>query len=291
MKKHIPRTAILRLSYVITAFVVVCLTLSIAHSGLVNAQQQNNTLMQSQGTPSMTTTNATNMNIVLVHGSWVDGSSWSKVIPILQNAGHKVIAVQLPLHSLADDIATVKRAIDLVGAPVILVGHSYGGFVITNAAYNNPNVKGLVYIAAFAPNEGQSLGNFVDATKLPKGFLVVDSGGFIYINPEIFPQAVAPDADLAQAKVMAATQKSYNQSILAEKSGPPAWKQLPTWYQISENDRLIPPDVERMFAKQINATTISLPSSHASPVSHPNEVAQLILDAANNLTRGEKVAQ
>jgi pimeloyl-ACP methyl ester carboxylesterase len=291
MKKHIPRTAILRLSYVITAFVVVCLTLSIAHSGLVNAQQQNNTLMQSQGTPSMTTTNATNMNIVLVHGSWVDGSSWSKVIPILQNAGHKVIAVQLPLHSLADDIATVKRAIDLVGAPVILVGHSYGGFVITNAAYNNPNVKGLVYIAAFAPNEGQSLGNFVDATKLPKGFLVVDSGGFIYINPEIFPQAVAPDADLAQAKVMAATQKPYNQSILAEKSGPPAWKQLPTWYQISENDRLISPDVERMFAKQINATTISLPSSHASPVSHPNEVAQLILDAANNLTRGEKVAQ
>jgi pimeloyl-ACP methyl ester carboxylesterase len=291
MKKHIPRTAILRLSYVITAFVVVCLTLSIAHSGLVNAQQQNNTLMQSQGTPSMTTTNATNMNIVLVHGSWVDGSSWSKVIPILQNAGHKVIAVQLPLHSLADDIATVKRAIDLVGAPVILVGHSYGGFVITNAAYNNPNVKGLVYIAAFAPNEGQSLGNFVDATKLPKGFLVVDSGGFIYINPEIFPQAVAPDADLAQAKVMAATQKPYNQSILAEKSGPPAWKQLPTWYQISENDRLIPPDVERMFAKQINATTISLRSSHASPVSHPNEVAQLILDAANNLTRGEKVAQ
>jgi pimeloyl-ACP methyl ester carboxylesterase len=222
MKKHIPRTAILRLSYVITAFVVVCLTLSIAHSGLVNAQQQNNTLMQSQGTPSMTTTNATNMNIVLVHGSWVDGSSWSKVIPVLQNAGHKVIAVQLPLHSLADDIATVKRAIDLVGAPVILVGHSYGGFVITNAAYNNPNVKGLVYIAAFAPNEGQSLGNFVDATKLPKGFLVVDSGGFIYINPEIFPQAVAPDADLAQAKVMAATQKPYNQSILAEKSGPPA---------------------------------------------------------------------
>jgi pimeloyl-ACP methyl ester carboxylesterase len=291
MKKHIPRTAISRLSYVITAFVVVCLTLSIAHSGLVNAQQQNNTLMQSQGTPSMTTTNATNMNIVLVHGSWVDGSSWSKVIPILQNAGHKVIAVQLPLHSLADDIATVKRAIDLVGAPVILVGHSYGGFVITNAAYNNPNVKGLVYIAAFAPNEGQSLGNFVDATKLPKGFLVVDSGGFIYINPEIFPQAVAPDADLAQAKVMAATQKPYNQSILAEKSGPPAWKQLPTWYQISENDRLIPPDVERMFAKQINATTISLPSSHASPVSHPNEVAQLILDAANNLTRGEKIAQ
>jgi pimeloyl-ACP methyl ester carboxylesterase len=281
MKEHIPRTTILRLSYVITAFVV-CLTLSMAHSGLVNAQQQ--------GKPSMTTTstNATNMNIVLVHGTSVDGSSWSKVISILQNAGHKVIAVQLPLHSLADDIATTKRAIDLVGGPVILVGHSYGGFVITNAAYNNHNVKGLVYIAAFAPNEGQSLGNFIDPTKLPKGLLVVDSGGFIYINPEAFPKVVAPDTDPAQAKVLAAAQKPYNRSILAEKSGPPAWKQLPTWYQVSENDSLIPPDAERMFAKQINATTISLPSSHASPISHPNEVAQLILDAANKLSREGK---
>jgi pimeloyl-ACP methyl ester carboxylesterase len=270
---------------VTTAFVV-CLTLSIAHSGLVNAQQQNNTLMQPQGTPSMTTptTNATNMNIVLVHGTGVDGSSWSKVIPILQNAGHRVIAVQLPLHSLSDDVATVKRAIDLVGAPVILVGHSYGGFVITNAAYNNPIVKGLVYVAAFAPKEGQSLGNFIDASKLPKGFLVFDSGGFIYINPAMFHQAVAPDTDPAQAKVLAAAQKPYSKSILAEKSGPPAWKQLHSWYQVSENDSLIPPDVERMFAKQINATTISIPSSHASLLSHPNEVAQLILNA----TKGAK---
>jgi pimeloyl-ACP methyl ester carboxylesterase len=238
-----------------------------------------------------TTTNATNMNIVLVHGTYVDGSSWSKVIPILQNAGHKVIAVQLPLHSLADDIATVKRAIDLVGGPVILVGHSYGGFVITNAAYNNTSVKGLVYLAAFAPNEGQSLSNFIDATKLPKGFLVVDNGGFVYINPEMFAQAFAQDVDPAQAKVLAAVQKPFSQSILAEKSGPPAWKQLPSWYQVSENDHAIPPDAERMFAKQINATTISLPSSHASPLSHPNEVAQLILNAANNLTRGEKVTK
>ncbi len=239
--------------------------------------------MQSQGTTT-TTANATNMNIVLVHGTYVDGSSSSKVIPILQNAGHKVIAVQLPLHSLADDIATTKRAIDLVGTPVILVGHSYGGFVITNAAYNNPNVKGLVYIAAFAPNEGQSLTDFIDATKLPKGFLVSDNGGFVYLNPNMFPQAFAQDIDVAQAQIMAAAQKPFNQSILAEKSGPPAWKQLPTWYQISNNDRLIPPDAERMFAKQINATTISLPSSHASPISHPNEIAKLILDAANKLT-------
>ena len=292
MKKQIPRTTILRLSYLITAFVI-CLALSIIHVGVVNAQQQNNTVVQSQGTSGMnaTTTNATNMNIVLVHGTYVDGSSWSKVIPILQNAGHKVIAVQLPLHSLADDVATVKRAIDLVGAPVLLVGHSYGGFVITNAAYNNPNVKGLVYVAALAPKEGQTLSNFIDFTKFPKGFLVFDNGGFVYINPKMFGQALAQDTDPAQANVLAAEQKPFSKSILAEKSGPPAWKQLHSWYQVSENDHAIPPDAERMFAKQINATTISLPSSHASPLSHPNEVSKLILDATNNLTRGEKVAQ
>ena len=270
--------------------ILLCLSIAIIVSlisstyfGVANSQQ-NKTSTQSKGTPSMTSTNATNMNIVLVHGTYVDGSSWSKVIPILQNAGHKVIAVQLPLHSLADDIATVKRAIDLVGAPVVLVGHSYGGIVITNAAYNNSNVKGLVYIAAFAPEEGQSLGNFVDLKKFPKGLLVFDKGGFVYINPEAFGQVIAQDADPAQAKVIAAAQKPFNQSILAEKSGPPAWKQLPSWYQVSENDHAIPPDAERLFAKQINATTISLRSSHGSPLSHPNEVAQLILDAANKLT-------
>jgi pimeloyl-ACP methyl ester carboxylesterase len=283
MQEYTQKAKVLGLLF-LTMTLIVTLSLT-THSGQANAQQQNNTLMQSQGTPSMTipTTNTTNTNIVLVHGTGVDGSSWGKVIPILQNAGHKVIAVQLPLHSLSDDIATVKRAIDLIGAPVILVGHSYGGFVITNAAYNNPSVKGLVYVAAFAPNEGQSLGNFIDASKLPKGFLVFDSGGFIYINPAMFHQAVAPDTDPAQTKVLAAAQKPYNKSILTEKSGPPAWKQLPSWYLVSENDSLIPPDAERMFAKQINATTISIPSSHASPLSHPNEVAQLILNATKGI--------
>lgn len=239
-----------------------------------------------KSTGSGTATNkTTSTNIILVHGTWVDGSSWSKVIPILQTAGYKVIAVQLALHSLADDVATVKRAVSLVGGPTILVGHSYGGFVITNAAYNNKNVTGLVYLAAFAPKEGQTLSNFVDPTKLPKGFLVADSGGFLYVNSTQFPQAFAQDVNLTEANFMAAVQKPVNQSILAEKSGPPAWKQLPTWYQISENDRVLPPDVERMFAKQINATTISIPSSHASPLSHPNEVAQLILNATKGTTQ------
>jgi pimeloyl-ACP methyl ester carboxylesterase len=255
----------------------IAITTSVASTANVGlATPENKTLVQPQGIQSMST-NAT--NIVLVHGGWADGSSWSKVIPILENAGHKVIAVQLPLHSLADDIATVKRAIDLVGGPITLVGHSYGGEVITNAGYNNPNVTGLVYIAAFAPDEGQSLSSFVDPAKFPKDLFLVDSGGFIYLNPEIFRENFAQDVDPAEADIMAIVQKPFNQSIFGEKSGPPAWKQLPTWYQISDADRMIPPDVQRMFAERMNATTLSLNTSHASYVSHPNEIAELILNA------------
>jgi pimeloyl-ACP methyl ester carboxylesterase len=261
--------------------ILLCLSIAITTSlasttdfGL--ATPENKTLMQSQGIQSMST-NAT--NIVLVHGGWADGSSWSKVIPILENAGHRVIAVQLPLHSLLDDVTTVKRAIDLVGGPITLVGHSYGGEVITNVGYNNPNVTGLVYIAAFAPDEGQSLSSFVDPATFPKDLFLVDSGGFIYLNPEIFRENFAQDVDPAEADLMAIVQKPFNQSIFGEKSGPPAWKQLPTWYQISDADRMIPPDVQRMFAERMNATTLSLNTSHASYVSHPNEIAELILNA------------
>jgi pimeloyl-ACP methyl ester carboxylesterase len=259
--------------------ITVSLTVTTAHLGLANAQQQNN-----ETGPQKMATNTTNVNIVLVHGTAVDGSSWSKVIPILQNAGHKVIAAQLPLHSLADDVNTVKRAISLVGGPVIVVGHSYGGFVISNAAYNNSNVTGLVYLSAFAPNEGQSLGNFIDPAKLPKGLLQFDNGGFVYINPEMFPQVIAQDIDPAEVKVLAAAQKPYNQSILTEKSGPPAWEQIPSWYGVSENDRIVPPDAQRMFAEQINATILPVNSSHASYISHPNEIADFILNA----TKGSK---
>jgi pimeloyl-ACP methyl ester carboxylesterase len=250
------------------------------HSGLASAQ--NKTLMQSTGTKNMATNNT---NIVLVHGAWADGSGWNKVIPILTAAGHKVIAVQLPLHSLADDVATVKRAVEHIGGPVILVGHSYGGEVITNAGYNNPNVKGLVYIAAFAPDEGEGEFSFISPAKFPKGLLVTDSGGFIYLNPKLFRENFAQDVTPAEAEIMAIAQKPFNQSEITAKSGPPAWKQLPTWYQVSSNDKMIPPDTERMFAKRMNATTISLPASHSSYVSHPNEVAQLILNATKGVTK------
>src|ERR671920_452307 len=240
------------------------------------ASPENKTLIQPQRIQNMSI-NVT--NIVLVHGGWADGSGWSKEIPILRNAGHKVIAVQLPTHSLSEDVETVKRAVEYIGGPTILVGHSYGGEVITNAGYNNPNVKGLVYIAAFAPDEGQSLSSFVDPAKFPKDLFLVDSGGFIYLNPEIFRENFAQDVDPAEADLMAIVQKPFNQSIFGEKSGSPAWKQLPTWYQISDADRMIPPNVQRMFAERMNATTLSLNTSHASYVSHPNEIAELILNA------------
>ena len=274
---------------------LVCLTLTLvvsfastAHSGL--ASPLNKTSMQPTNQCHFCsavyshTTNVT--NIVLVHGIGFDGSSWSKVIPILQNAGHRVIAVQLPLHSLADDVATVKRAIDLIAGPVILVGHSYGGFVITNAAYNNPNVKGLVYVAAVAPDKGQTVAMVGSQPKEFEGnpLFIFDKGGFAYINPTIFHDFFVQDVDPAQANILAVVQKPANFSgIVNEKSGPPAWKQLPTWYEVSENDHVIPPAVERMFAKEMNATTISLPSSHASLVSHPNEIAQLILNATKGI--------
>jgi pimeloyl-ACP methyl ester carboxylesterase len=252
------------------------------YSGSATAVPENKTLMQPQGKKDMAT-NAT--NIVLVHGLWADGSSWIKVIPILEKAGHRVIAVQLAAHSLADDVATVKRAIDLVGGPTILVGHSYGGFVITNAAFNNKNVTGLVYVTAFAPDAGESTGNFVDVAKLPPGLLVFDSGGFAYLNPKMFHEAFVQDANATEAETLAVVQKPAHQSLLTEKSGPPAWKQLPTWFAVSENDRIIPPDTERMFAKRMNATAISLNSSHASLVTHPDEIAELIPNATKGVTK------
>jgi pimeloyl-ACP methyl ester carboxylesterase len=271
----------------IKSFGLLCLSivlllgfLSLASSG--SATPENKTLMEPQEVQNMAT-NAT--NIVLVHGLWADGSSWSKVIPILEKAGHKVIAVQLPLHSLADDVATVKRAIDLVGGPTILVGHSFGGFVITNAAYNNQNVTGLVYVSAFAPDEGESTANFVDVSTLPPGLLVPDSGGFLYLNPEMFHEAFIQDANATEAETLAVVQKPAHQSFATEPSGPPAWKQLPTWFEVSEGDHIIPPDVQRNFAKRMNATTISLNSSHASLVTHPDEIAKLILNATKGVTK------
>jgi pimeloyl-ACP methyl ester carboxylesterase len=274
MKKYYQKAKILL--FLCLSIAIIANLTSTTYFGL--ASPQNKTSMEAGSLNNMTSMNAT--NIVLVHGALYDGSAWSKVIPILTDTGRKVIAVQLPLHSYGDDVDTVKRAIELLEGPTVLVGHSYGGKVITNAGYNNPNVTGLVYIAAIAPDEGETGNEFFENP--PKRFSEnseLDSAGFLYFNPDKFRELFAQDVHPNEADIMAVVQKPFNQSIFAEKSGPPAWKQLPTWYQISENDRLVPPDIQRLYAERMNATTLPLNSSHMSLVSQPEEVAELILNA------------
>ena len=180
---------------------------------------------------------------------------------------------------MADDVETVKRAISHIGGPVTLVGHSYGGAVITNAAHNNPNVTGLVYIAAFAPDEGQSLSTFVNPANFPKELFMPDSGGFIYLNPKIFRDNFAQDVTPDEANIMEITQKPFHQSNFAAPSGPPAWKEIPTSYHISDADHMIPPGSHRSFSQQMNATTLNLNASHASYVSNPTYISDFILNA------------
>jgi pimeloyl-ACP methyl ester carboxylesterase len=223
---------------------------------------------------------ASGMNIVLVHGAWSDGTGWIKVIPILQAAGHNVIAVQNQMSSLSDDAANTRGVIDSLPGPAVVVGHSYGGAVITSACNGARNVKALVYIAAFAPDEGEAVG------ALPPGpgvkYVAPGPNGLLYVDRAKFPQCFAGDLPEAEAAVLAAVQRPVAPAIFGEKMGAPAWKSIRTWYQVSENDEMIPPDLERKFASRAKATTISLASSHASLVSHPKEVSELILAAANS---------
>lgn len=220
------------------------------------------------------------VNIVLVHGAWSDGSGWAKVLPILQASGHNAVAVQNQMISLADDAANTRAIIDSMEGPTVVAGHSYGGAVITSAAHGAGNVKGLVFIAAFAPDEGEALGGF------PPGacakFIGPGPRGLLYIDRKQFPACFAGDVPIDEAHVLAAVQRPVSGAVFSDKMGTPAWKSIKSWYQVSENDKMIPPDTERMMASRAKATTISLPSSHASLVSHPQQVAELILTAARS---------
>jgi pimeloyl-ACP methyl ester carboxylesterase len=222
-------------------------------------------------------------NIVLVHGAFADSSSWSKVISLLQDKGFRVTAVQIPLTSLANDVAVVEQVLAAQTDPTILVGHSYGGAVITVAGANAPNVIGLVYIAAYAPDTGESLGDLNGRFPTPSGsshVRPVYNNQFLQVDPDTFQEAFAQDVETVQARVMAAVQKPIAIKNFDEKVTKPAWKSKRSWYQVSDNDRMISPELERFMAKRIGATVISLPSSHASMVSHPVEVTNLIIEAA-----------
>jgi len=230
---------------------------------------------------------ANQLNVLLVHGAWADGSSWGKVIKILHEAGYNAVAVQNPLTSLADDTETVRRLAETLHGPILLVGHSYGGVVITEAAHKIPNVVGLVYIAAFAPEAGESINILASLGAPPPGAVAVrpDKYGFLWIDRELFAANFCQDVDQDEALVMAAAQGPLAARCFDDKVTNAGWKDLPCYYQVSEDDRMIPPPAEKFMAERMKAKTIiSIPgASHVSMVSHPEKVADLVLKAAKEV--------
>ncbi len=229
----------------------------------------------SQFTPTGSTSG---VNIVLVHGFWADGSSYSRVIPLLQAAGHTVFAPQLPLTtSLQDDVNATLGVLGQLQGPTVLVGHSYGGAVITNAGVGQANVIGLVYASAFAPDQGETLGQFPAGSGTANLYPVTyPNGTFLFLKQQKFQESFAQDVDPVEVGIMATVQKPPNAAHFATPTTAVAWKTLPSWYLISENDLMIPPATQQMFARRMKAKTISVPSSHASIVSHPFRVFELI---------------
>jgi pimeloyl-ACP methyl ester carboxylesterase len=221
-------------------------------------------------------------NIVLVHGAWADGSSWSAVIERLQAAGYHVTAPQFPMTRLADDVARLRQVLARQNGPTLVAGHSYGGQIITALGTDTPNVVGLVYIAAFGLDEGESIGALLE--QVPGGpaltHLDVDQNSFAWLPEDDFVNHFAADVDPVKARVMFAVRQPLHWSALGEVMGVPAWKSLPTWFLIADGDQAIPPDAQRQFAPRMGATTVEVSTNHVAMVSHPDEVLQLIKTAA-----------
>jgi pimeloyl-ACP methyl ester carboxylesterase len=220
-------------------------------------------------------------NVVLVHGAFADGSSWDKVIPLLEAKGLHVTAVQNPLTSLGDDVSATTRAIDHQSGPVVLVGHSWAGSVITQAG-NNEKVKALVYVAAFAPDNGQSANDIQKGLPAPSWGAEVhkDAAGFLTLSDKAIAEDFAPDVSAAQAHLLAAKQGPWYAGCLDEKIGHAAWHDKPSWYVVSTKDQIIPTGLQTKLAKQIGATTIDVDASHVPMLSKPTEVAAAIISAA-----------
>lgn len=225
------------------------------------------------------------INVMLVHGAWADGSCWSKVIPLLQAKGLSVTAAQIPLTSLEDDIAVTRRLLSMQTGPTVLVGHSYGGAVITGAATETPDVEALVYITAFGLDQGESLDSLSKQGPPSPGSTAIwsDNNGFLWINRDGFHEAFAADASPTEAAVMAAVQRPLSVASFTEKEGVPAWKLIPSWYLVCTDDHMIPPPAQEFMAKRMGATVQSVSASHAPFVSRPQEVADIIALAAASL--------
>jgi pimeloyl-ACP methyl ester carboxylesterase len=221
-------------------------------------------------------------NIVLVHGAWADGSSWSAVIEHLQADGYTVTAPQFALTRLADDVARLGQVLARQHGPTLVAGHSYGGQIMTALGTDAPNVVGLVYIAGFGLDEGESIGALLDQGPPSPGLahVDVDEHGFAWLPEDDFVNHFAADVDPVKAKVMFAVQQPLHWSALEEVMGVPAWKSLPSWFLIADGDQVIPPDAQRQFAARMGATTVEVSTNHVAMVSHPDEVLQLIKTAA-----------
>src|SRR5271169_1905371 len=220
-------------------------------------------------------------NVVLVHGAFADGSGWDAVAKILEKDGYTVSVAQPPETSYADDQKYTKAAIDAMGGPVVLVRHSYGVSVITEAG-NDPNVEALVYIAAFALDEGESCASIETAVPQASKAFKPDSDGNWWIEQDHFAADFAADIPAEQAAFMAIAQVPISTDAFTHKVSNPAWKNKPTWYMVAGSDRSINPIQERMMAKRANATTVEVNSSHVAYMSHPKEAAKLIEDAATH---------
>jgi pimeloyl-ACP methyl ester carboxylesterase len=228
--------------------------------------------------------NQKELTIILVHGAWGDGSHWQYVIPSLVKAGYKVRSVQNPLTSLQNDIEKTTDLINAQEGKVLLVGHSYGGAVISGAGHHD-KVVGLVYIAAFAPDAGDSLGSLLGRRPSPGGASIYpDSKGFLWIKYDEFQGAFCEDLDDEKALVMSLSQRPIHGKCFEDIAGDPAWKTKPSWYQISLKDHMIPAETEKEMAERMQPKEIiSLDAGHASLASHPEEVIKLILDAASSV--------
>jgi pimeloyl-ACP methyl ester carboxylesterase len=224
-------------------------------------------------------------NIVLVHGAWADGSSWSAVIERLQADGYTVTAPQFPLTTLNDNVARLRQVLARQTGPTVVAGHSFGGQIITALGTDAPNVVALVYIAAFGLDEGESIGALLgQGPPTPAlAHLDIDALGFAWLPEEDFVQHFAADVDPVQARVMFAVQQPLSVTALQDVMGVPAWKSLPSWFLVADGDQAIPPDAERLFAQRMGATTVEVGTNHVAMVSHPDDVVQLIERAAQGV--------
>jgi pimeloyl-ACP methyl ester carboxylesterase len=221
-------------------------------------------------------------NIVLVHGAWADGSCWAPVIRRLQGDGYNVTAPQFPHTSLADNVARLRQVLARQKGPTLLAGHSYGGQIMTALGADLPNIKGIVYVAGFGLDEGESIGALLGQGEPTPAIanLEIDELGFAWLPQDAFIKHFAPDLPPDDASLFYAVQQPLAASTLGDVMGVPAWKSVPTWFVVAQNDEVIPPDAERSFAARMGATTIELTSSHVAMISHADEVADFIKQAA-----------